>query len=84
MVIILKLTSIGADISSNDVSCSNKLVSNIKQDIPQLLEIGAFKADLTNITGDDLVISAFVPDELFRNSECWYCRNIAKKCRKFR
>jgi hypothetical protein len=63
MVIILKLTSIGADISSNDVSCSNKLLRNIKHDIPQLLKIGAFKADLTNITGDDLVISAFVPDE---------------------
>jgi len=60
MVIILKLTSIGADISSNDVSCSNKLVRNVKRDISLLLEIGAFKADLTNITGDDLVISAFV------------------------
>ena len=62
-MIILKLTSIGADISSNDVSCSNELVRKIKRDIPQLLEIGAYKADLTNITGDDLVISAFVPDE---------------------
>lgn len=63
MVIFLKITSIGADISSNDVSCSDTLVKNIKRSIPHLLELGAYKADLTNITGDDLVISAFVPDD---------------------
>lgn len=59
----MKLTSIGADISRNDVSCSSSLVKNVERDIPQLLEIGAYKAALTNITGDDLVISAFVSDE---------------------
>lgn len=59
----MKLTSIGADISRNDVSTSSSLVKNIERDIPQLLEIGAYKAALTNITGDDLVISAFVSDE---------------------
>jgi hypothetical protein len=45
------------------VSCSKTLIENIKNDIPNLLKIGAYKADLTNITGDDMVISAFVPDE---------------------
>lgn len=59
----MKITSIGADISGNDVSCSKTLIENIKNDIPNLLKIGAYKADLTNITGDDMVISAFVPDE---------------------
>ena len=59
----MKLTSIGADISRNDVSCSSSLVENIENDIPQLIEIGADKAALTNVTGDDVVISAFVPDE---------------------
>lgn len=59
----MKLTSIGADISNNDVSCSFKLVRNVEEDISQLIEVGAFEAALTNVTGDDLVISAFVPDE---------------------
>jgi len=59
----LKLTSIGADISVNDVSCSSSLIRNVEKDIHQLKEIGAHSAALTNVTGDDLVISAFVPDD---------------------
>ncbi|BDZ71972.1 hypothetical protein [Methanobacterium petrolearium] len=59
----MKITSIGADISGNDVSCSKTLIENVKKDIPDLLKIGAYKAALTNITGDDVVISAFVEDE---------------------
>lgn len=58
----MKITSIGADISENDVSCSKNLIKNIENDIPSLLEAGAYKAALTNITGDDVVISAFVED----------------------
>jgi len=59
----LKLTSIGADVSNNDVSCSQSMINNMEKAIPKLLDIGANKAALTNITGDDLVISAFVPDD---------------------
>lgn len=59
----MKLTAIGADISINDVSCSCSLVQNIEKDISQLLDVGAYKAALTNITGDDVVISAFVEDD---------------------
>jgi hypothetical protein len=59
----LKLTSIGADISRNDVSCSSTLIKDIEHDLSLLLKAGAHKAALTNITGDDVVISAFVPDE---------------------
>jgi hypothetical protein len=59
----LKVTSIGADISRNDVSCSSRLIEEIENDIPQLLKLGAHQAALTNITGDDVVISAFVPDK---------------------
>ena len=59
----MKLTSIGADISRNDVSCSSRLIEKIENNIPQLLKLGAHQAALTNITGDDVVISAFVPDE---------------------
>ncbi|HEY0196461.1 MAG TPA: hypothetical protein VGC02_02700, partial [Methanobacterium sp.] len=58
----MKLISIGADISNNDVSCSCNLVRSVENDISQLLELGAHSAALTNVTGDDLVISAFVPD----------------------
>jgi len=59
----LKLTAIGADISINDVSCSCSLINNIETDIPELLDVGAHSAALTNITGDDVVISAFVEDD---------------------
>ena len=60
----MKVVAIGADISNNDVSVSDSLVENIEKDIPKLLELGAKKAALTNITGDDVVITAFVEDEL--------------------
>lgn len=59
----MKLTSIGADISRNDVNCSQELIKNVENDIPQLITAGADKAALTNITGDDLVISAFLKEE---------------------
>ena len=60
----MKVVAIGADISSNDVSVSDSLVENIENDIPKLLELGARKAALTNVTGDDVVITAFVEDGL--------------------
>lgn len=60
----MKITAIGADISKNDVSCSYSLINNIENDIHQLIKAGAHSAALTNITGDDIVISAFVEDNL--------------------
>jgi hypothetical protein len=60
----LKAIAIGADISNNDVSTSKSLVENIERDIPRLTKIGAKAAALTNVTGDDVVISAFVEDNL--------------------
>ena len=60
----MKVVAIGADISSNDVSVSDSLVENIEKDIPKLLDLGAKKAALTNVTGDDVVVSAFVEDDL--------------------
>lgn len=67
----MKITSIGADISKNDISCSDFLVKNLEADMHKLEELGAVKAALTNITGDDVVISAFVEDDLLEtiNSE---------------
>lgn len=60
----MKITSIGADISRNDVSCSDSLIKNIEADMYKLEKLGAVKAALTNVTGDDVVISAFVEDNL--------------------
>ena len=63
----MKITAIGADISVNDVNCSYSLVNNIEKDIPHLVDIGAHSAALTNVTGDDVVISAFVEDNLLED-----------------
>ena len=63
----MKITAIGADISINDVSCSHSLIKNIEKDIPKLVDNGAHSAALTNITGDDIVISAFVEDNLLKS-----------------
>lgn len=60
----MKVVAIGADISTNDVSVSDSLIENIEKEIPKLIDLGAKKAALTNITGDDVVISAFVEDNL--------------------
>ena len=60
----MKVVAIGADISNNDVSVSKSLVENIEKDIPKLIDLGAKRAALTNVTGDDVVISAFCEDDL--------------------
>lgn len=63
----MKITSIGADISKNDVYCSNSLVKNIEADLYKLSSSGAISAGLTNVTGDDVVVSAFVEDNQLEN-----------------
>ena len=60
----LKITAIGADISRNDVSCSAELVETIEKNLHTVKELGARDVALTNVTGDDVVISAFVEDDL--------------------
>jgi len=60
----LKVIAIGADISKNDVSCSTSLVNNIEKNLFKLTELGASHSALTNVTGDDIVVSAFVEDDL--------------------
>ena len=60
----MKITAIGADISKNDVSCSSKLVETIEKNLQSVLDLGARNVALTNITGDDVVISAYVEDDL--------------------
>ena len=75
----MKITAIGADISKNDVSCSNSLVESIENNLYKLKDLGASEAALTNITGDDVVVSAFVEDDLLESiNECIV--NILKDC----
>lgn len=54
-------TSIGADISNNDVYCSKKLINNIKKDLK--LVKSAEYTKLTNVTGDDVCITALTTKE---------------------
>ena len=60
----MKITAIGADISKNDVSCSSKLVETIEKNLQSVKDLGARDVALTNVTGDDVVISAYVEDDL--------------------
>jgi len=60
----MKAIAIGADISINDVSTSKSLVKNVENDLYRLKDIGAKHASVTNVTGDDLVVGAFVEDKL--------------------
>ena len=75
----MKITAIGADISKNDVSCSVTLVENIEKNLYKLKELGARDAALTNVTGDDVVVSAFLEDDLLEmvNEDIV---NILKEC----
>ena len=63
----MKVTAIGADISKNDVSCSTTLTNNIEKNLYKITELGASRAALTNVTGDDVVVSAFVEDDLLED-----------------
>lgn len=62
----MKVTAFGADISNNDTFCSKNLINNLENDLHCITDIGAEKAAITNITGDDIVISAFIEDDLLK------------------
>lgn len=53
----------GIDISDNDVSCSDTLINSIESDLYKIKDAGATYALLSNITGDDIVISAIIEDD---------------------
>ena len=60
----MKIRAIVADIYKNDVSCSTMLVETIEKNLYKVKELGARDVALTNVTGDDVVVSAFVEDDL--------------------
>lgn len=63
----MKIAAIGADISKNDVSCSTNLIETIEKNLYRIKELGAKNVSLTNITGDDVVVSAIVEDDLLES-----------------
>ncbi len=64
----MKMLCHGIDISDNDVSCSESLIDNVESSLYKIKEAGASHALLSNITGDDIVISAVVEDDLLVES----------------
>ena len=46
------------------MSCSSKLVETIENNLQTVYDLGAKRVDLTNVTGDDVVVTAFVEDGL--------------------
>lgn len=59
----MKMLCHGIDISDNDVSCSDTLIRGVEESLYKIKEAGASHALLSNITGDDIVITAVVEDE---------------------
>ncbi|MBW9221705.1 hypothetical protein KKP97_01465 [Methanothermococcus sp. SCGC AD-155-C09] len=61
------ITSIGIDISSNDVRTSSNIIKKINKELPLVVPNG-IKSVLSNITGDDIVITSLVPEELIKEN----------------
>lgn len=59
----MKVVCHGIDISDNDVSCSSKLVSSVEDSLDSIRKAGAGHVLLSNVTGDDIVITATVDDD---------------------
>ncbi len=72
------MVSFGIDISDNDVSCSDTLISNVKKDLKKVDEAGATFTRLSNITGDDIVITAFIKEDKYLKSVNYAIYTILK------
>ncbi len=64
----MKMVSFGIDISDNDISCSDSLIANVKNDLKKVEDAGAEFARLSNVTGDDIVITAFIKEDKYLES----------------
>ena len=62
-VFIMKMLCHGIDISDNDVSCSDSLIKNVENSLEKIKDAGATQALLSNVTGDDIVITAVIEDD---------------------
>ncbi|WP_421077398.1 hypothetical protein Mjas_06685 [Methanothermococcus sp. Ax23] len=61
------ITSISIDISSNDVETNHIVNEKISRELPLITPPGV-KSALSNITGDDIVITSFVPENLIEET----------------
>ncbi|WP_455644726.1 hypothetical protein [Methanosphaera sp.] len=58
----MKMVSFGVDISDNDISCSDELINDVESSLYKIEDAGAIFARLSNITGDDIIITAVLDD----------------------
>lgn len=58
----MKMVSFGVDISDNDISCCDALIKNIEKSLYKIEEHAIFSR-LSNITGDDIVITTVLEDD---------------------
>ncbi|XRO77257.1 hypothetical protein ACO3VM_01640 [Methanocaldococcus sp. 10A] len=58
------IVSIGVDISDNDVKTNPKVNELVNKEVKERLSKLGIKACVSNITGDDIVITSFVPEDL--------------------
>ncbi|ACV24791.1 hypothetical protein [Methanocaldococcus fervens] len=62
------IVSIGVDISDNDVKTNPKINELVNKEVKKRLSKLGTKACISNITGDDIVITSFVPEDLVEES----------------
>ncbi|MDK2790894.1 MAG: hypothetical protein PWP15_1403 [Methanothermococcus sp.] len=79
----LYISSIGVDISSNDVQTNPRVNEKIERELKlELSKIGV-KSALTNITGDDIVITSLVPDKLVEETNKKIFQMLKKHAESF-
>ncbi|WP_456416421.1 hypothetical protein [Methanocaldococcus sp.] len=62
------IISIGVDISNNDVRTNPKINELVNREVKERLSKLGIKACISNITGDDIVITSFVPEDLIEEN----------------
>ncbi|XRP97456.1 hypothetical protein ACO3UB_02775 [Methanocaldococcus sp. 16A] len=62
------IVSIGVDISDNDVKTNPKVNELVNKEVKERLSKLGIKACVSNITGDDIVITSFVPKDLIEEN----------------
>jgi len=62
------IVSIGVDISDNDVKTNPKVNELVNKEVKERLSKLGIKACISNITGDDIVITSFVPEHLIEKN----------------
>ena len=62
------IISIGVDISDNDVKTNPKVNELVNREVKERLSKLGIKSSISNITGDDIVITSFVPENLIEEN----------------